>query len=97
MKIYLTANSAAQPLAQSGNQSDEAFELPTGDSDPPQPPTPGPENMTSPKASQKEPRKLSPAMVRYLGQTPMEGGSTWEIMQEFRDVLEGIGASHGAQ
>jgi len=73
------------------------FELPSGDSDSTRPPALEPNDMTSPETSRKELHKLSPAMMRYLGQSPADGGSTWEIMQDFRDVLEGISASHGAQ
>ena len=39
------------------------------------------------------PRTLPPAMERYLGQPPKDGGSTWEISQEFVRTLEGISST----
>jgi len=43
---------------------------------------------TESKSFQHGPKKLSVAMASYLGQSPKEGGSTWEIMQEFVYMLE---------
>ena len=53
--------------------------------------------MNPPDSSLKEVPMLSPAMLKYLGQSPAEGGSAWEIMQELQDAFEGIGASGDSQ